>query len=269
MPFRFDCPSALGYNAVITWQVRHRGPFPMERAWVRLEHVSKTFRQGETRCTALRDVTMELPQGAFVAIIGPSGSGKTTLLNLITGVDRPTAGRIWVGPDRLDRMDEEDLARWRGRSVGIVFQFFQLFPTLTALENVQLPLELHPGLPARQRRERAWQALEEVGLAARARHLPAQLSGGEQQRVALARALVHDPLLLAADEPTGNLDRLSGQQVLSLLQEVHRRGKTVVLVTHDVRLAAAASHQVHLWDGQIVAPEQAAEDARGGDHAHR
>jgi len=242
----------------------------VERAWVRLEQVSKTFRQGETRCTALRNITLDLPQGAFAAIIGPSGSGKTTLLNLITGIDRPTAGQVWVGCYRLDQMDEEGLARWRGRYAGIVFQFFQLFPTLTALENVQLPLELHPDLPARKRRERAWQALQEVGLAARAQHLPAQLSGGEQQRVALARALAHDPLLLAADEPTGNLDSVAGEQVLSLLRAAHQRGKTVVMVTHDDRLAAAASHRIHLLDGEIVAQEvPEAETKEGEAYAHR
>jgi putative ABC transport system ATP-binding protein len=217
--------------------------------------VSKTFAEGRTSCAALREVNLDLPQGAFVAIVGPSGSGKTTLLNILTGIDRPTAGQAWVSDWRLDRMGEEALARWRGRYVGIVFQFFQLFPTLTALENVQLPLELLPTLPARERRRRAAQALEEVGLLARADHLPAQLSGGEQQRVALARALAHDPLLIAADEPTGNLDTNSGQQVMTLLEAIHRRGKTVLMVTHDARFAQVATHRVHLLDGQIVARE--------------
>lgn len=227
----------------------------MEHGWIRLSNVSKIFFQGDTSCPALREVNLELPQQALIAIVGPSGSGKTTLLNLITGVDRPTEGEVWIGDWRLDRLSEEALARWRGKYVGIVFQFFQLFPTLTALENVQLPLELAFTLPPGERRRRAWQALEEVGLASRAHHLPAQLSGGEQQRVALARALVHDPLLLAADEPTGNLDSASGQQVLSLLQAAHRRGKTVLLATHDARLAEAASCIVHLWDGRVTSVE--------------
>lgn len=227
----------------------------MEHGWIRLCHVSKTFFQGDTPCSALREVNLDLPRQAFIAIVGPSGSGKTTLLNLITGVDRPTEGEVWVGDRRLDRLSEETLARWRGQHVGIVFQFFQLFPTLTALENVQLPLELVPLLPSRERHRRAWQALEEVGLAGRAYHLPAQLSGGEQQRVALARALVHDPILLAADEPTGNLDSASGRQVLDLLRAAHRRGKTVLLATHDSRLAKAASCIVHLWDGQVSSVE--------------
>jgi putative ABC transport system ATP-binding protein len=186
--------------------------------------------------------------------VGPSGSGKTTLLNILTGIDRPTAGQTWIGNWRLDRMDEEGLARWRGRHVGIVFQFFQLFPTLTALENVQLPLELRPTMSVRARRRRAAQSLEEVGLLARSDHLPAQLSGGEQQRVALARALAHDPLLIAADEPTGNLDSSSGQQVMSLLADIHRRGKTVLMVTHDPQFSPMATHQVQLLDGKIIVP---------------
>jgi len=224
----------------------------VERGWIHLCDVSKTFAQGRAFCAALQEVNLDLPQGAFVTIIGPSGSGKTTLLNILTGIDRPTAGQAWVGDWRLDRMDEEALARWRGRYVGIVFQFFQLFPTLTALENVQLPLELRPAVSARERRRRAAQALEEVGLLARADHLPAQLSGGEQQRVALARALTHDPLLVAADEPTGNLDTSSGQHVMALLEAIHRQGKTVLMVTHDPHFAQAASHEVHLLDGKIV-----------------
>ena len=243
----------------------------MERGWIHLSDVTKRFLQGKTACTALEDVDLDLPQGAFAAIVGPSGSGKTTLLNMLTGVDRPSSGQVWVGEWRLDRMDEEALARWRGQHVGIVFQFFQLFPTLTALENVQLPLELRPTMPAWERRQRACQALQEVELGARANHLPAQLSGGEQQRVALARALAHNPLLIAADEPTGNLDSTSGQQVLSLLQEVHRQGKTVVMVTHDAGLASAATHQVYLLDGKIASqrPVAVLVSDKERDNAHR
>ncbi len=224
----------------------------MEDGWIRLRNLSKRFSQGRTPCTALRGVDLDLPQGAFVAIVGPSGSGKSTLLHLLTGIDRPTTGQVRVGDWQLDAMDEEALARWRSRHVGIVFQFFQLFPTLTALENVQLPLELGSALSAQARQRRARQALEAVGLAARADHLPAQLSGGEQQRAALARALVHDPLLVAADEPTGNLDSAAGRQVVELLQQVHRQGKTVLMVTHDAALAGAATHQVRLQDGAVV-----------------
>ncbi|MGC8874598.1 MAG: ABC transporter ATP-binding protein [Chloroflexia bacterium] len=225
----------------------------MERGWIHLSRVTKRYEQGGGTCVALQDVCLDLPQGAFVTIVGPSGSGKTTLLNLVTGIDRPSAGEVWVGDSCLSRLSEEDLARWRGRHVGIVFQFFQLIPTLTALENVQLPLELYPSEPAARRRQRAWEALEQVGLADRAHHLPSQLSGGEQQRVALARALVRDPCLIAADEPTGNLDSASGRQVLELLEAVHRGGRTVLLVTHDRQLAAAASCEVQLLDGRVVA----------------
>ncbi len=224
----------------------------MERGWIHLQGVSRWFVQGTTSVAALRGVDLDLRQGEFVAIVGPSGSGKTTLLNLIVGIEQPSEGEVWVGPWRLDQMDEESLARWRGQHAGIVFQFFQLFPTLTALENVQLPLELRPVLPARERRQRAMEMLALVGLTERAGHLPAQLSGGEQQRVALARALIHDPLLVVADEPTGNLDSQAGQQVLALLQEVHQQGKTVLLVTHDESLAGCASCRVHLLDGQVV-----------------
>lgn len=243
-----------------------------ERGWIHLRGVSKTFAQGRTTCTALREVNLDLPQGGFVAIVGPSGSGKTTLLNILTGIDRPTAGQAWIGDWRLDRMGEEALARWRGRYVGIVFQFFQLFPTLTALENVQLPLELRPAMPAKDRRQRAAQSLEEVGLLARAGHLPAQLSGGEQQRVALARALAHDPLLIAADEPTGNLDSSAGHQVMALLEAIHRRGKTVLMVSHDLRFSHVATHQVRLLDGTIVTCEAEASrpiDEKEHTHAHR
>jgi putative ABC transport system ATP-binding protein len=241
------------------------------RGWIRLRGVSKTFSQGGTSCTALQDVNLDLPQGSFVSIVGPSGSGKTTLLNLITGIDRPTSGEVWVGEYQLDRMDEEALAHWRGQNVGIVFQFFQLFPTLTALENVQLPLELRPTLAPRERRRRAWEMLGEVGLESRAEHLPGQLSGGEQQRVALARALARDPPMIAADEPTGNLDSSSGQQVLNLLGEVHHRGKTVLMVTHDAELATTASHRVHLLDGRIVSlrPPASSEANEEGANANR
>ncbi len=228
----------------------------MERGWIHLNRVTKRYQQGSATCTALQGIDLDLPQGTFAAIVGPSGSGKTTLLNLVTGIDRASEGEVWVGEYCLNRLSEEELARWRGRYVGIVFQFFQLIPTLTALENVQLPLELYPQHPAGRRRKIAWEALEQVGLAERAHHLPSQLSGGEQQRVALARALVHDPWLIAADEPTGNLDSTSGQQVLELLGAIHRRGKTVLLVTHDRDLAAVASCEILLRDGRIVAVEQ-------------
>lgn len=222
-----------------------------QQAFIRLERVSKVYEMGKTRLIALRDVTLEIEQGAFVAIVGPSGSGKSTLLNLIAGIDKPTTGRVSVGSVVVSALDENELAKWRGENVGLVFQFFQLLPTLTALENVMLPMHFRGAYAGRQR-ERAMMLLESVGLASRAEHLPSELSGGEQQRVAIARALANDPPLLLADEPTGNLDTATSQEIVCLLSEVHRRGKTVVMVTHEPELAALAQRVLHMRDGQLV-----------------
>jgi len=189
--------------------------------------------------------------GEFVAIVGPSGSGKSTLLNLIAGIDKPTVGEIWVEGLRIDRLDEDALARWRGHMIGIVFQFFQLLPTLTVLENVALPLQLRQ-LWASPSLERAKEALARVGLGDHADKLPSELSGGEKQRAAIARALINDPPILIADEPTGNLDSSTGEQVIDLMVKQHRTGKTVILVTHEPRLAEIASRQIHLLDGRIA-----------------
>jgi putative ABC transport system ATP-binding protein len=222
-----------------------------QKPWIRLVQVTRTFQVGERAFHALRGVSLEVAQGEFVAILGPSGSGKSTLLNLIAGIDKPTAGEVWVGETRVDLLDEDTLARWRGGTVGIVFQFFQLLPTLTVLENVALPQQLRelwrpPDLA------RAEELLHWVGLWEQRDKLPGELSGGEKQRVALARALVNDPPLLIADEPTGNLDLATGAKIVALIAEQHRRGKTVVLVTHEERLAAAASRRVHLLDGCLA-----------------
>ncbi|MBI5650880.1 MAG: ABC transporter ATP-binding protein [Chloroflexi bacterium] len=223
-------------------------------ALIRFENVTRVYTMGQRKLFALREVSLDVRAGEFVAIVGPSGSGKSTLLNLISGIDKPDTGRVWVDAREVSAMGENALAKWRGEKIGIVFQFFQLLPTLTALENVMLPMELRDTF-SNHRRERAQTALEQVGLAERATQLPSELSGGEQQRVALARALANDPPILLADEPTGNLDTATGARVVELLGELNRAGKTIVLVTHEETLARAASRIVHVRDGRIEEPE--------------
>jgi putative ABC transport system ATP-binding protein len=220
-------------------------------AFIRLVGVTRTYRTGAQLFYALKDISLSIAMGEFVAIVGPSGSGKSTLLNLIAGIDKPTVGEIWVEGLRIDRLDEDALARWRGHMIGIVFQFFQLLPTLTVLENVALPLQLRQ-LWASPSLERAKEALARVGLGDHADKLPSELSGGEKQRAAIARALINDPPILIADEPTGNLDSSTGEQVIDLMVKQHRTGKTVILVTHEPRLAEIASRQIHLLDGRIA-----------------
>lgn len=222
---------------------------------IQLMQVTRIYQAGTRLFYALKDVSLSIAQGEFVAIVGPSGSGKSTLLNLIAGIDKPTSGEVWVGGMRIDRLDEDTLARWRGRMIGIVFQFFQLLPTLTVLENVTLPMQLRH-LWAPPDLERAKEILARVGLSDHAHKLPAELSGGEKQRAAIARALINDPPILIADEPTGNLDSATGEQVIDLLTEQHRSGKTVILVTHEPRLAQRASRQLHMLDGRIVDDDQ-------------
>jgi putative ABC transport system ATP-binding protein len=216
-----------------------------------MQDVSKVYRPGQESSVALREVNLTIHEGEFVAVVGPSGSGKSTLLNLIAGLDKPTAGSIQVEGLEVTTMDEDSLARWRGGAVGIVFQFFQLLPTLTALENVMLPMELS-GRYRGERRQTALDRLSRVELVDLADHLPSELSGGEQQRVAIARALANDPPLLLADEPTGNLDSATGRRIIDLLGEFNARGKTVVLVTHERGLAAKASRIVEMRDGYVV-----------------
>ncbi len=216
---------------------------------IRLEDVTKVYRDGSREVIALRGVSLTVQAGEWVAVVGPSGCGKSTLLNLIAGLDRATRGRVVVAGTDLATLDEEALARWRRRAVGIVFQFFQLLPTLTALENVLLPMAL-AGRSGALARARA--LLEAVGLAQAAHRLPNELSGGERQRVAIARALANEPLLLLADEPTGNLDSETGAAVLELFERVWRAGTTIVLVTHDPGVAARAHRVVELRDGAIV-----------------
>ena len=219
---------------------------------VEIRNLSKVYTRGRQKVEVLHHVNLDIAPGDFLALMGPSGSGKTTLLNLIGGLDSPTEGTISVGGRRIDRLGQGELARWRASNVGFVFQFYNLLPMLSAARNVELPLLLTK-LPAAKRRKNASVALELVGLSERAAHKPGELSGGQQQRVAIARAIVSDPTLLVCDEPTGDLDRQSAVDVLTLLQHLNRdHGKTVVMVTHDPKAAEYASHTLHLDKGTLV-----------------
>src|SRR5438034_6490949 len=219
---------------------------------VNIRGLSKVYRQGEIHVVALRDLSLDIREGEFLTPMGPSGSGKSTLLHIIAGIDRPTSGTCRVQDIDLTKLGESDLAGWRNQNVGFVFQTFNLIPVLTAFENVELPLLL-TRLRSGERRRLVNTALELVGLEDRARHLPRQLSGGQEQRVAIARALVTDPSLVVADEPTGNLDSNSAQEVLTILQALRRSaGKTVIMVTHDPKAAAFGSRSIHLEKGALV-----------------
>ena len=213
--------------------------------------VDKLFRRGSEEIHVLGGLDLEIPEGEFLALMGPSGSGKSTLLNLIGGLDRPTEGSINVGGQRIDRLSDRKLAAWRSRHVGLVFQFYNLLPVLTAERNVELPLLL-THLSAKERQQHVQTALSVVGLTDRNRHYPRQLSGGEQQRVGIARAIVTDPTLLLCDEPTGDLDRKSGDEILDLLQALNQQqGKTIVMVTHDPHAAVRAGRVLYLDKGQL------------------
>ena len=223
---------------------------------VSIRNLTKTYRRGPEQVHVLHGLDLDIGKGDFVALMGPSGSGKTTLLNLIGGLDSPTSGQIDIDGQRLDQMGAGQLSNWRSDHVGFVFQFYNLMPMLTAQKNVELPLLL-TRLGAGERRQRAEIALQLVGLGDRTRHRPNELSGGQQQRVAIARAIVSDPTLLICDEPTGDLDRQSAEEILGLLQLLNREhGKTIVMVTHDPKAAEYASHTLHLDKGTLV--EQAA-----------
>ena len=220
---------------------------------IELAGVEKTYRMGRIDYPALRGVDLEISVGELIAIVGPSGSGKTTILNLVAGIDRPTAGTVTVGGRRIDAMSEEDLAVWRGAHVGVVFQFFQLLPTLSALENAVLPLDFARRGSKRERFQHARRNLALVGLGDKADRLPAELSGGQQQRVAIARALAADPQLIVGDEPTGNLDTVTAAEMFELFKRLNGEGKTVLYVTHDLELAKRANRIVSIRDGVVVA----------------
>ena len=236
---RADCPGP-----------RRDGSRRAPRIMIELREVSKTVISGTEPLTILHPLTLQIPHGQFVAIVGPSGSGKSTLLGLIAGLDAPTSGSVLIDSVDITRLDEDSLAKLRGEKIGFVFQFFHLIPSLTAYENVAVPMEI-AGLD--DARPRAEQLLEEVGLTGRAHHYPSQLSGGEQQRVALARALANNPPIVLADEPTGNLDSANGRHIMELLRTIHHgRGTTIVLVTHDAELAAIADARLTMRDGRVV-----------------
>jgi putative ABC transport system ATP-binding protein len=234
------------------------------KALIHIDHVSRVLEIHGRKLGILDDVTYTIPAQSLFSIVGPSGSGKSTLLNMLTGIDRPTSGRIVFGGEELRAMSENALARWRGTHIGIVFQFFQLLPTLTALENVLLALELGGagGLPRRAWRDRARFCLEMACVQHLAARLPAELSGGEQQRVAIARALANDPPVLVADEPTGNLDSRTAHQIFETLAGLQHQGKTIIYVTHDHTLAMQATAGIELRDGRVVGEKQARERAR-------
>ena len=219
---------------------------------VEIRKLSKYYQRGEQIIPVLVDINLDVAVGDYVALMGPSGSGKSTLLNLIAGIDKPSSGTVKVSGVDIARLSDADLARWRAVNVGFIFQFYNLMPVLSAFENVELPLML-TDLPRRQRRERVAVALSLVGLADRAEHRPNELSGGQQQRVAIARALITDPALIVADEPTGDLDRTTGEEILSLLDQLNRDlGKTVLLVTHDPKAAEKAHRMIHLEKGLLT-----------------
>jgi putative ABC transport system ATP-binding protein len=224
----------------------------MSEAIVDLEGVTKAYRRGREKVEVLQSLDLEVATGEFAALMGPSGSGKTTLLNLIGGLDRPTGGAVRVSGQRIDQLGARQLARWRSNHIGFIFQFYNLMPVLTAERNVELPLLLKK-MSGKERRERARTALEIVGLSDRAKHLPRELSGGQEQRVAIARAIVSDPDLLLADEPTGDLDRDTAGEILDLLQTLNsRHGKTILMVTHDPAAAERAGRTVHLDKGRLL-----------------
>jgi putative ABC transport system ATP-binding protein len=210
------------------------------------------YNSGKTEFQALKNINLVLDNGGLIAIVGPSGSGKSTMLNMITGIDRPTKGEVVVDGQRIDNMREDALAKWRGKNIGIIFQFFQLFPTLTALENAMLPMDLAKNGSLKERRAIAKKNLKLVGLGEKLNNLPSELSGGEQQRVAIARALANDPKIIIGDEPTGNLDSKTADLMFELLEKLNKQGKTVIFVTHSKELARRAAKRITILDGQVV-----------------
>ena len=222
-----------------------------EAAFFRMEGINKYYQMGDEPMHILKDINLVIERGEYLSVLGPSGSGKTTLMNIIGCLDTPTSGTYTLSGQIIEEMSETELARIRSREIGFVFQNSQLLPRLSALRNVEMPL-IYAGVAPRERRRRATQMLERVGLSDRMHHLPNQLSGGQQQRVAIARALVGNPSILLADEPTGALDQKTGKQVMALFQELNEEGRTVIMITHDMNIAAYARRVVHIIDGELT-----------------
>jgi putative ABC transport system ATP-binding protein len=220
-----------------------------------MKHIVKDYKMGETTVHALRDIDMSVESGEFVSIVGPSGSGKSTLMNLIGCLDRPSSGEYHLSGDKVDELSDDDLARIRNKRIGFVFQTFNLLPRTNCLHNVELPL-LYSNVPRKTREATAREMLERVGLKDRVRHNPSELSGGERQRVAIARALVNEPAIVLADEPTGNLDSVTGSEIMSIFESLNGEGKTVVLVTHEKYIADYSHRMIYLKDGKVVKPEE-------------
>jgi putative ABC transport system ATP-binding protein len=227
------------------------GSVGLKQSLISLQNVEKTYTTPAGSFKALKGINLQIMRGEFLAVVGKSGSGKSTLLNMLTGIDRPTSGEIIAGPTVLNQLSESETARWRGCNVGIVFQFFQLLPTLTVVENIMLAMDFCKTVPGSKRKPRALELLDRIGIKDQAYKFPAMLSGGEQQRVAIARALANDPPILVADEPTGNLDTETATAVFKLLQDQASAGKTVIVVTHDQDLAAQVNRTITLVDGCI------------------
>ncbi|MDV3428614.1 MAG: ABC transporter ATP-binding protein [Bacillota bacterium] len=217
---------------------------------IRIKNLFKIYEMGEDKVYALDDLSLEIHQGEFTSIVGPSGSGKSTLMNIIGCLDTPTSGEYFLAGEEVSKLSDNRLSEIRNEKIGFVFQKFNLLPKLSALENVELPL-VYLGVSAKERKRRAEEALNSVGLLSRMKHLPTEMSGGQQQRVAIARALVTDPQIILADEPTGNLDSKTGEEVLKILQELNKKGRTVILITHDSHVAKSAKRTVEIMDGKI------------------
>ena len=232
-------------------QLQNAAPLIQNSSLIELNGVTKAYDSTAGKFWALKGIDMQIGAGEFVAVVGKSGSGKSTLINVITGIDTPTAGEVFVAGAAVHTLSQEQLAVWRGKNVGIVFQFFQLLPTLTVVENVTLPMDFCNTYPARERRQRALSLLEKVGIAEQADKLPSDLSGGQQQRAAIARALANDPPILVADEPTGNLDSHTSEAVMQLFANLAAEGKTVVMVTHERDLSRYFTRSIQLVDGEV------------------
>ncbi len=218
---------------------------------IALENINRCFEVGEQTVQALNDINLEIDAGEYISVMGPSGSGKSTLLNIISLMDQPTSGRYFLNGEDVTRLQDQQLAQVRNKNIGFIFQSFHLIPRMTAAENIELPMML-AGIPVKQRKSRVKQALSQVGLSERAKHLSNQLSGGQRQRVAIARATIMQPAILLADEPTGNLDSHSGREIVQLLEQLQQQGVTLIIITHDADLGQRAQRQLHMADGRLV-----------------